>query len=268
MYSLIFHKFEGRFHDLQEAFRIAFGDSGVSFALAFDREAKHRPCELLTNLTQENAERKAAILRESGATIEVLQTTEVSDVKHRADECWPTHRASNGETFTQWDELIVSGASLSLREQVAQQRTESPTNSLWRFELGYNHEHPTHSDDRHGLRTAREYGADLASALTECFPDRRFLLDYRGSDLSFCQFTEEHPVGISPGERRVVDLRVPKSAVDVCYCEVCERATGYVLRTEPDAEFPNAQFADCIVCGNEVVLWIDNEIVLVESKAR
>lgn len=261
MYSLIFHKFEGRFHDLQEAFHLAFGDSGVSFTLAFDREAKHRPCELVANLTQKDAETKAAILRESGALIAVLPTAEVNDGKHRADECWPTHRASNEETFTQWDEVIVSGASLSLREQVEQYRNENSATSLWRFELGYNHEHPTHSDDRHGLRTAREYGADLASALTECFPDRRFLLDYRGSDLSFCQFTEEHAVGITPGERRV-------AGDHLLFCPFCRSRTPYQVRSEPDAEFPNARFADCAVCENEVILWIDNEVVLVESKAR
>ncbi len=268
LYSLIFHGIDGQEDSIMAAFLAAFGERGCSFSLARDIQ-KHTPCELMANLTAEDADSKAFVLREAGVMIEIVPTADVADVKHRASECWAMHRASNGDSFTERDGVVVRGVSLDLDEQLEQWRSRSPDAEPWRFEFGYNHEHPTNTLDRHGLRMARERGAEIGAALTECFPDRLFLIIYRDAEISFCQFDEVFNLGISSSNHRVFYQRMRKGEGVVNFsCEVCERNTLYVIRSQSDAEFPHAQFVDCAECNNEMVLWADQEVVLASDAAR
>lgn len=265
-FSLIFEGLDKKLHFLvlREIFEQVFGQAGCAASLTYDLEGKHRPCELAANLSETNALAKATLLRQAGLQIAVVPTAEVVDVRHRAAECWPTHVASNGETFTLLGNVIIKGCSLNAPASLRESQQESGFTS-WGFELSYNHEHPSTTLDRAGLRAARRHGADIAAALQECFPDRDFLISYRCEQVSFCQFTEELPTGITPGERRVDDFRLLPNQPACCFCEHCQSVVGYQLNPTPDPEFPHAQFASCDVCGGEVILWVDDETVAVSQ---
>jgi len=266
MFSIIFQGFVGRNDTRDAAFLKAFGEYGCYRSLASDWE-KYAPCELAANLLEGDAEDKAAILREAGILVEVVPTAEVVGVKHRAFECWPTHRAVNGECFSERDSVVVCGAPLNLRERINRWWKSTVRPRFWEFELAYNHEHPTNHLDRHGLRMARKRGAELGAALTECFPERLFLLVYRDEQVSFCSFTEELALGISddPTSRRVGSQ--PLDEEPACFCAICECDRPYTERSQSDSEFPNAQFVDCAVCGNEVIVHADQEVVLANEAA-
>lgn len=262
-FSIIFQDFDRKIHFvvLRGIFEQVFGQAGCAASLTMDLEGKHRPCELAANLSVADAQAKAEFLRQAGLQIALVPTASVTNVRHRAAECWPTHVASNGETFTLLGNVVLKGCSLNAPASLR----ESQQESSWGFELSYNHEHPSTTLDRAGLRAARRRGADITAALQECFPDRDFLISYRCEQVSFCQFTEELPVGITPGERRVDDFRLLPNQLECCFCEHCQSTVGYQLKPTTDPEFPHAQFASCDICSGEVILWVDDETVAVSQ---
>ena len=247
---------------LAEAFQAAFGQSVGYLCLTRNSET-HVPSELARNPTQDETEQQAVLLREAGVRVEVIPApSSYPDIKHWFYDFQNIHQASNGERFTDWEGIVVRGALLDLSRILREWlKVAGRTTPFRKFELGHNHEHPTHTLTRHGLRMARRRGAELGAALRECFPERAFLLVYRAEQVSFCRFTESLPIGIFSANRSVV------CRDEVCYCPVCERATPYQVRAQPDTEFPNAGFADCAVCENEVILWVDEEVVLSSDAA-
>ncbi|GAB4451922.1 MAG: hypothetical protein OHK0029_01950 [Armatimonadaceae bacterium] len=133
---------------------------------------------------------------------------------------------------TDWDELRKEIATLPLKER-------------WLFARGYNHDHPTTDFSRAALRTAREYGAELARKLQEQFPERRFVISYLEEQISFWQSAgEESEQDVPPGEP------LPETA----FCEACGLRQSYRVRFELDAEFPKANWGDCDTCGGELLL--------------
>lgn len=243
-------------HDLENAFLAAFGQRGSAFTLAFDREGKHLPCELAAGLSHDQAKARAALLQAAGAVLQLVPTSEVVGVKHRAEECWPTHQALSGESFSLIDGLVLTLSPLNARENLAILRQRSPKIASWELELALNHQHPTHDFNRAALRIARRDGADCARDLQECFPKLSFVLVYRDELFSFCQRNNALPLGV-----------VPKEPVEKKqgWCEHCQTRVGYLPRTTPDPEFPHARFADCGACGEELLLWTLDETVLVDT---
>jgi hypothetical protein len=242
--------FSGRYRVLNAAFEQAFG-SGLglfAFSLVFSGEA-HCPAEVAADLLEAEACRVAALLERAGATVTVVPTADVEAglvaVKRRHTEVWPTRVSSNGRRFTEFDGLILTLTPLNARENVAILRARDGSRPNWSIEAAVNHQHPTHDLDRNALRMAREMGADLSEALREQYPEHGFVIDYLEEQVSFYQRDPGAPEHDEP----------PAGAVTKeVYCPQCGRSRPYTLRTIPDAEFPNADWADCNVCGGEILL--------------
>jgi hypothetical protein len=244
VYSVVMTAFKGRHHQFERAVGELDGLRFIdTFSLALSPD-KHLPAELCDGKTLPEAEAIAAVLEGAGAAVVVVPTRAVEGVRHRAGEVSST-RSARGWHFTEVNGLICTLAALNARENADYLRRMHPDAEDWRLERSLNHQHPTHDYDREALRVAREMGADLAAALREAYPERRFVLDYLEEQVSFYQQRGNAPEGDTPPAEELPE---------VVRCERCEERRPYSLRTHPDAEFPKADWGECLACGAELLL--------------
>ena len=249
----------GSLHPLHETLGSIFVDEWcypLTWALTWHAD-ECLPCEIAAGLTQEDAETKAKRLRQVGAQVEVARYGHVPRVKLRAAECWPTHRASNGESFSERHGVIVGGAGLTVKRAVKGYAADD----LWSFERFHNHQHPSHDFNREALRLTRDAANDFRSALGQCFPDRAFLVIVGDGMVTFCRATDALPRGIvsdGPGYPVLVG-GAPEPTLR--HCERCDEWVRFVPRAAPDSEFPHATFGDCPNCGGEILVHVPDEYI-------
>ena len=122
------------------------------------------------------------------------------------------------------------------------------------MERSINHQHPTHEYSRHGLRIARDMGADLSAALWKAYPDRGFVVEYWEEMISFYQRGGGAPEQDDPPT---------ETLSDTTWCETCRTRKPYRANTTPDAEFPLAEWGVCAECEAELLIrtWHVRETV-------
>lgn len=180
----------------------------------------------------------------------MVETADVANVKYRAYELFVTHKGTRF-SFTEVDGMIFTLTPLNARDALKHLRESEVERERWEYEYLINHEHVGFPDVDGTLRELIRQGNDLAEQLGQdlraIYPDKSFVIshDYEGSIISLYQATEGAPKEALPAE----DTN-PEEA----WCSHCGKRQPYVKRTEPDAEFPEADWGDCAVCGNEVLV--------------
>jgi len=241
-YSLIMSAFQGKYMPFKEAIERELLKEGIAaFSLCHDAEAL--PAEIASCLDGLSAPLIAETLEEVGATITVVPTRDVVEMRSYAEECWP-NRSAGGWHFTEVEGLILTLTPLNARKTVRQLRERRSEAQPWQIEAALNHQHPTNEYSRHALRRAGAMGADITAALREAYPERSFIVDYWDEQISFYQAGHGAPEHDAP----------PPEMRDKTWCDRCEGSRAYRLRSEADPEFPQADWGDCAECGGEVLV--------------
>ena len=95
------------------------------------------------------------------------------------------------------------------------------------------------------IREELKLAVRYEQALAQQYPRKRFVLSHLlGHYLSFYQAAADAPIIDIPPTRR--DEKV--------WCVKCHRQQAYKPRSEPDLEFPKAEWGECVVCGDEVLV--------------
>jgi len=124
----------------------------------------------------------------------------------------------------------------------------APDYQPWHLEGVINHEHLAAQTNREDLRGSVREAEVLAAALRRAFPERRFVIVNRlgGEVLSFYQAIPGAPT---------VDPEPVEPQPERAHCPTCDRRQAFQLHPQPDPEFPELEWADCAVCGQETWLW-------------
>jgi hypothetical protein len=139
----------------------------------------------------------------------------------------------------------------------ARMRGRDPSRPRWSIARGLNHCHVDVDPAiaRQGARDEREYARQLGEALRRTFPDRAFVISHLASyAVSFWEWEPDGPQESIPPNGPLY----PK-----VWCTHCHRQQTYTPRTEPDDEFPLAEWGDCTVCGGEVLIRAGEELSFV-----
>lgn len=254
-YSVIMTAFEGNWEKLDKAVPDIFGRAGlVTWAVAHPDEL---PSELTADVTRDEAERMAAKLEDFGAKVHVLPTAEVEGVQNRAGDLWYS-KVTEHFAFTEIEEMIVTTSPMEAKRHLALIRQHSQQFNLCGFEDDFNHMHiapfATGMSPRAAVREGNVIAGRLKHGLSVSYPNRRFIIYLDpGERITFCQAADD-----APKEGKTLDRNPAKA-----WCQYCETMQSYRKRTEPDAEFPEADWGDCAVCGNEVLVAAPEALILV-----
>lgn len=248
-WSLVLTAFTGDFWAFHEAAPTAFGRPGLdTFSLALSREEDgHRPAEIAANLPQLEALRIAEVLERTGAKVEVIPTDQVAGVRHRSQEVWAS-RCANGFSFSEVEDTISTKGLLNAQAFCRRQMEVHPEQPRWERERGLNHNHVGNISEppREGQRLARHHWRELATALQTAYPEHAFVVEHWiGQGCSFYHAGDGAPEADTPPDGPIH----PKA-----WCSTCHHQEPYHLRPTPDAEFPMAEWGDCSVCGEEVIV--------------
>ncbi len=83
-------------------------------------------------------------------------------------------------------------------------------------------------------------------ALQTVYPQKHFVLSHTpGHGVSFYQFSSDSPS---------TDIAPQYTRWEKVWCVFCHRQQPFQQNSEPDPEFPNADWGKCTVCGNEVLI--------------
>lgn len=256
-YSVIITAFEGDWGKLQEAVGDIFGREGLDvFSLVLGLEM---PSEVAANLPEEEARRISTRLEPVGAKTKLVLTSKVTDVKHRCAEVWSTYEGEHF-VFTEIDGMTFSLGALNAKECLDHLRGAHGKSASWTYERSNNHYHvdigPVHYGlSRETIREGNKIVAWLKKDLETCYPNTRFVIAHDlGTIVSYYHATEDAPKETIPA-----DDRSPEKA----WCPHCEKTQPHNKRTEPDTEFPEADWGDCAECGNEVLVAAPEVLILI-----
>lgn len=247
-YSLVMSGFAGQWPSFAASATTAFGRDGLDVFSLTVLQDHHLPAEIADDLRQEDAEQIAAVLRAVGAQVEVVSTSGVGGVRHRAAEVWPT-RTACGCGFTEIDGMVLGEEPLSARENLEHLRRQGYLDGGWQYERGANHMHGDMSlPARELVRQEVGLAAHLEAALREAYPERRFVLSHiPGSSITFYQWAEG-----AAGERAL--HTEPRNGK--VWCQTCQHSQPYHPHNGPDAEFPLAEWGTCTECGIDVLVRV------------
>jgi len=233
---------------LEEALPSLFGRRGLDvFTLCFSRDAL--PAELADGLPRRRALQIADDLEAMGVRVEVIPTDQAGHVRYRAAEVWASH-VTERFTFKEVDGMIFAAPAVNARRNLAVLRSVHPDWRSWQFERGANHGHAdasrTELSARERVRAEAGLGRQYEEALRAVYPQTRFILSHlQGDSVTFYQ---AHAAVPSEGS-------ISKGVLwEKVWCERCHHQQPYRLRDAPDAEFPQALWGDCLVCGGEVLV--------------
>lgn len=247
-WSIVVTDFSGDLLKFREALQQAVERRGFDCGVLMPGRKRYRPVEIMADLPHAEAKRVAEALEGKGATLALIPTDEVSDVRYRADELW-AHRVAGGFAFTEMEGLICKGMPCGVREGIQAIRRRNPNIRCWQLELALNHTHigAMPESAREGLRQAATYVNRLAAALRTAYPEREFIMTHwMGSEQSFCQRVEG-----ALEEDMLPDGPPPEKAG----CDKCRKAQPWWLpHTRPDPEFPMVEWGECDACGSEVLV--------------
>jgi hypothetical protein len=256
-YSVIMTAFDGNWIVLATSAPRELGYAGGSLGTLVLRD--ELPSEVAAFLTADEARRISTALEALGTKIEVVETANVADVKHRAYELFPTQEGKCF-SFTEIEGMIFTLSPLNAWDLLQHLRESDAKLQNWVCEYQINHEHVGFSGLDGTERELIRQGNDLVEQLKQdvrlIYPDRNFVIchDYKGSIIAFYQASED-----APKETRWLRERNPEKT----WCPQCSRPQPYYKRTDPDAEFPEADWGDCAVCGNEVLVAAPEVLILV-----
>src|SRR4051812_12841242 len=94
-YSLVMRDFAGKEMEFRAAAEQALGRRGIAAYTLCLRRRDHLPAEIAADLSRKDAERAQTILASTGASIDVVPSDDVVEVRHRAHECWPSRVAGH-----------------------------------------------------------------------------------------------------------------------------------------------------------------------------
>lgn len=251
-WSLVMTEFQGQatqWQQLDEAVPRIFGRRGLDvFTLVCGRDVL--PAELMASLSHQRALQTALNLESLGVKVEVVPTSQVKSVRHRAAEVWATH-ITDEFTFTEIDGMVFAAPALNARRNVAVLRRNHQDNWRdWQYERGMNHIHADASrielPPRERVRAEVKLAGQYENVLRMVYPDKHFVLSHIvGDSVTFYQASPEAPTA---------DIAPENKGWEKIWCEHCHQQQPYSLRVEPDAEFPAAHWGDCLVCGSEVLV--------------
>lgn len=245
--SLVATDFAGRWTALHDAVPRIFGRPGLDVFGVAVRKARHLPAEIANNLSCAEARRMTAELAELALTVELVPSLHVEGVRHRAAEVWPT-RVARGHGFTEIDAMILSGAPLNVRENLARACERRGALIPWRYERAANHTHATMSlTAREHVRQELAMVASLEAALRDAYPERQFV----ASHIPAYEITFWQPAGEFPASEVLYEPKEGK-----VWCQPCQRRQPYRPHEGPDSEFSPAEWGACVVCGNDVLVRI------------
>lgn len=254
-YSVIMTAFEGNWEKLEKAVPDIFGRKGLDVHTVVHPDGL--PSEVVAEVPRDKAERIASKLREYKAEVEITPTAEVAGVEHRAGDLW---YSCVGEhfSFTEIENMVVTADPLGAKRHLDLVHRSYGEVSRCGFEDFFNHIHiaplMTGMSPREAVRNGNVIAEHLKHDLSTCFPGRRFVIYLDpGEQVSFCQADD------APTEQSSVHRSQERA-----WCQHCMEMQTYIKRTGPDAEFPEADWGDCAVCGNEVLVAAPEALILVE----
>jgi len=148
-----------------------------------------------------------------------------------------------------------------VQQHVAKIKASGKSYVRWQYERGANYVHAQMSAlDREHVRQELEIVADFKSALRQTYPDRSFVICHIPCyAVSFYQTAEGAPTeGILP-------VRGEERGKDQVWCQTCECKQPYHPLPSPDAEFPQAEWGVCEVCGNDVITFLSEVLTLLPA---
>lgn len=255
-YSVIMTAFDGDWTDLARAAPSELGYGGGSLSALVVRDGL--PAEVAAFLPKDEAHLISTALEALGATTEVVDTASVADVKYRAYEFFTTHEGKRF-SFTETDGMIFTLTPISARHTMKHLRESDADLENWELEYHINHEHVFGGLDdtqRELIRQGYDLVEQLRQDLRAIYPEKMFVIshDLKGNIVSVYQAVEDAPKETMPPE----DPNPEK-----IWCTHCGKMQPYQKRMEPDAEFPDADWGDCAVCGNEVLVTAPEVLILV-----
>lgn len=237
---------EGGFEFLDRAEK-AIGKRGLDYgSLCFWGSHDHLPAELYNGLTKEEAD---TIVREQsgdGIVMESHLTSELTGLRHRADEVWAT-RSTETYCFTEIDGLICSLGAINARENVANMKNRFPDAASWEIEKSENHDHVFCDGPDGDYIVAGEMKVErLKTALRQAYPDVAFTISIRpGSIISFWQTNEDSPKGSYIPDK--------KNESGESWCHKCRKNQKHKKIDYVDDRHPNAEWGKCQVCGEKII---------------
>lgn len=254
-YSVIITAFNGKWTNLHEAVSMIFGRGGLDISTIIIRHGG-MPSELVANKPLEEAERIAKELEPLGATVKIMPSSEVHGVVHRAEELWST-RSGESFRFSEVDGMITTLPLLNAKENLEHMRTGKDTQEDWRSESFMNHTHIGLCEtSREAIREGLDFVKRLKHDLETVYPEKRFVIVNTWDDtVTFYQASDGAPTGSTEPEDRNPEQ---------VWCKQCEKMRPYRKRTDPDPEFPEADWGDCDVCGGEVLVYAPESYTIVE----
>jgi len=223
-----------------------FGKQGLSLLGLIFATKEHFPTEICCGLSEVDARRIASKLSGDDLAIAAKPTSELSGLKHRANEVWAT-RCAGGYHFTEVDGLIIILVPINARENVARMKSRNPGIKFWEIERALNHDHIAYNrpDDLNIDDSERDV-EKLKTALRQAYPDIAFTISIRpGSIMSFWQTTID-----SPKESCILDRRDESGEV---WCHKCTQRQKYEKIDYVDDRYPNAEWGKCQVCGERII---------------
>jgi hypothetical protein len=165
-------------------------------------------------------------------------------------------RRRAGVKFTEYDGIILRESVAAAETNTRRLQEKGQWRSRWRYERGANHLHARMSAiDREHMRQELEIAADFAAELRQAYPDRAFVISHIPCyAVTFYQAVEDAPTeGVLPVRNKPTDGRV--------WCQTCEQRQLYAPLPSPDPEFPQVEWGRCAVCGNDVIISGDTELL-------
>lgn len=258
-WSIVMTGFSGNWVEFGERAKQAFGREGIdSFSLGlFPKD--HLPSEIAEGLLQEEAEGIAAELREVGAEVSVLPTEQVSDVRYRASEVWPS-RCVGDRRFTEIGGMILGLSPINARENLAHLRDHSPDLRAWEVERSINHFHPGLGESpdeeiRIQMTTLESLKSDLATA----YPDRAFTISQvpGHQQMSYWQTAPDSP-------REEFPWMAPESPTGKEWCWNCSQPREFEPDTHVDPRFLPLQWGKCKECGERIIVRSCEKLTFIE----
>jgi hypothetical protein len=246
-WSVIVRAFSGDWKEFRHAAHTLFGRSGLD-AWSLLNRADTLPAEIAGELSSDEAWRIVEALIKLGATAEAVESVSIGDVRYRADEVWAT-RPTDRHDFIEIDGMIFAGYAINVRRNLAVlRRREGVAN--WQHERALNHIYAdasyTELTPRDRIREEVKLAAIYEDTLTTVYPEKPFVISHRvGDGVTFYQPIGDAPRTDSPPRHR------PEKKL---WCENCHLQQAFTPRTISDPEFPKAEWGDCDVCGQEVLV--------------
>lgn len=216
------------------------------------------PAELEAGVTESRAQEIAEELRDTGADIDVIPIGEVSNVRYRASEVWPT-KCVESYCFTELEGLILILSAISARENLEHLKEIAPDAKPWMRESSLNHFHPGMVNKlEEGMLLEVEAISDLIHALEIAYPEHAFTIEHiPNSQVSFWQTTDDSP------KEAYIEFN-ERYEHGHAWCQSCGKPQAYNDSKYVDERFPKAKWGTCAECGSLVIAKPFGQLTFIE----